>query len=129
MKLQLFNNMRGIIYGNDPKRIGCDTGGILKIGDTDVKISAGEEAVMPTLLHGGTGLFKATYTDTNGKVYNLEAVTIRGGRIEAPPPVKVELMELRFRADRAEEEREALREKTRELENIFDTNSLNFLIR
>jgi hypothetical protein len=84
---------------------------------------------MPTLIHGGTGLFKATYTDTNGKVYNLESVTIRGGRIEAPPPVKVELMELRFRADRAEEEREALREKTRELENIFDTNSLNFLIR
>ena len=129
MRLQLFNNMKGLIYGSDPKRIGCDTSGLLKIGATEVKISAEEEAIMPPLLHGGTGLFEATYTDNAGRVYTLEPVTIRSGRIEAPPPVKVELMELRFRADRAEEENEALREKIRELENIFDTNSLNFLIR
>lgn len=129
MRLQLFNNMRGLIYGNDPKRIGCDVSGFLRIKETEVKISAEEDAIMPTLLHGGTGLFEATYTDNAGRVYTLEPVTVRSGRIEAPPSVKVELMELRFRADRTDEENEALREKIRELENIFDTNSLNFLIR
>ena len=129
MRLQTFNNFKGLIYGSDPKRIGCDISGVLKIGETEVKISAEEDAIMPPLLHGGTGMFEATYTDNAGMVYTLEPVTVQGGRIEAPPPVKVELMELRYRADRAEEECEALREKIRELENIFDTNSLNFLIR
>lgn len=28
MKLQTFNNKKGLIYGNDPKRIGCDIEGM-----------------------------------------------------------------------------------------------------
>lgn len=129
MRLQTFKNMRGLIYGNDPKRIGCDKSGVLKIGETEVTISAEEDAIMPTLFYGGTGLFEATFTDSEGNEYDLEPVTIRGGRIEAPPKIQVELMELRYRADRAEEECEDLRAKTYELERIFDTDSLNFLIR
>ena len=34
MKITTFNNMKGLIHGADPKRIGCDLGGILKIGTT-----------------------------------------------------------------------------------------------
>ena len=122
MRVQLFNNKTGLIHGNDPKRIGCDASGILKIGATEVCIVAGEDAVMPTLLHGGTGRLEATFTDILGSIYRLDTVTVRGGRIEAPPPVKVELMELRIRADEAEE-------RLRVLEGIFDTNALNFLIK
>lgn len=32
MIIQTFKNMKGIIYGEDPKRIGCDKSGVLKIG-------------------------------------------------------------------------------------------------
>lgn len=84
---------------------------------------------MPLLFYGGTGDYDATFTDAFGRVYNLEKVAVRGGRITPPPPTAVEIMELRCRADAAEDECEALRERIRELENIFDTNSLNFLIK
>ena len=36
---KLFNNKKGLIYGNDVKRIECDREGVLKIGDTDIEIS------------------------------------------------------------------------------------------
>ena len=129
MKIQTFKNMKGLIHGNDPKRIGCDKEGVLKIGNTEVPVSPGVDSIMPTLFHGGTGDYEATFTDKNGKVYELDKVAVRGGRIAPPPPTAVEIMELRCRADAAEEECEALRAKIRELESIFDTNSLNFLIK
>lgn len=121
--------MKGLIHGSDPKRIGCDKEGVLKIGNTEVTISPGADSIMPTLFHGATGDYEATFTDSHGKVYHLGKVAVRGGRIAPPPPTAVEIMELRCRADAAEDECEALREKIRELENIFDTNSLNFLIK
>ena len=129
MRIQTFKNMKGIIYGADQKRIGCDKAGVLKIGAEEIKISAGNDEVMPLLFHGGTGDYDATFAAEDGKIYDLEKVEVRSGRISAPPPVAAELMELRIRADEAEDERDALREKISELENIFDTNSLNFLIR
>lgn len=129
MKLTTFRNMKGLIHGGDPKRIGCDKAGILKIGATEVSITPEEDAIMPMLFHGATGDYNATFTDKEGRVYNLEKVAVRGGRIALPSPTEVEIMELRCRADAAEEECEALRDKIRELENIFDTNSLNFLIK
>lgn len=122
MKIQTFLNMKGIIHGNDPKRIGCDKSGILKIGTTEIKISSEEDAIMPLLFHGTTGDYNATFTDEEGKVYELEKVAVRGGRIEPPSATAVEIMELRVRADKAEEDIHVL-------ENIFDTNSLNFLIK
>jgi hypothetical protein len=84
---------------------------------------------LPLLFHGGTGDYDATFTDVCGRVYNLGKVAVRGGRIAPPSPTSVEIMELRCRADIAEDECEALRKEIRELRNIFDTNSLNFLIK
>ena len=129
MKITTFNNRKGLIHGSDPKRIGCDKDGVLRIGQTEVSISSKGDSILPLLINGATGDYEATFTDICGMVYNLEKVAIRGGRIAPPSPVSVELMELRCRADIAEEECERLREEIRELKNIFDTNSLNFLIK
>lgn len=122
MKLTLFKNMKGLIHGNDPKRIRCDVRGVLKIGKTEVSIIPTEDSIMPMLFQGCTGDYDATFTTSDGKVYNLEKVAVRGGWIQPPPPTTVELMELRCRTDAAEE-------RIEELEGIFDTNSLNFLIK
>ena len=122
MKITTFKNMKGLIHGGDPKRIGCDKAGVLKIGKTEVNISPGEDSIMPMLFNGCTGDYDATFTTPGGEVYKLEKVAVRDGWIKSPPPTTVELMELRLRADKAEE-------KLEELSNIFDTNSLNFLIK
>lgn len=129
MKIQTFLNMKGIIHGSDPKRIGCEKSGILKIGNTEIKISGEEDAVMPSLFHGISGDYDATFTDEEGNVYTLEKVAVRGGRIEPPPATAVEIMDLRCRTDKAEAERDFLREEIHRLDKIFDTDSLNFLIR
>ncbi len=129
MKVQTFKNMKGIIYGSDPKRIGCDKAGVLKIGSEAIKISSGKDVVMPLLFNGCTGDYAATFTDTEGNTFVLETVAVRSGWISAPSQTAAELMELRCRVDEAEDECEALREELHELSQIFDTNSLNFLIR
>lgn len=129
MKIQTFKNLKGLIHGSDPKRIGCDIEGILRIGATEINISPGADSIMPMLFHGATGNYEATFTDKHGIVYNLERVAVRSGWIQPPPETTVELMDLRCRADEAEEERDTLRDQIRELSEIFDTNSLNFLIR
>jgi hypothetical protein len=128
MKIQTFRNGKGLIHGPDPKRIGCDKKGVLKIGNTEISISPEADSVMPLLFHGANADYNATFTTDEGRVYILEKVAVRGGHISTPPQTTLEIMELRCRADEAEAECEALREKIRELENLFDTNSLNFLI-
>ena len=129
MKITTFKNMKGIIHGGDPKRIGCATDGVLKIGKTEIIVSSTEESILPILFFGGTGDYDATFTDINGQTYTLDKVSVRNGRIEPPSPTEAEIIELRSRADIAEDECEDLREEIRNLKNIFDTNSLNFLIR
>lgn len=129
MRIQTFRNMKGIIHGTDAKRIGCDKSGVLTIGNTEIHISHEEDAVLPSLFHGTTGDYDATFTDSEGMVYTLAKVAVRGGRIFPPSPTDVEIMELRCRADRAEAERDALQARVYELEHIFDTDSLNFLIK
>lgn len=129
MRLTTFKNNKGLISGDDPKRIGCDKGGVLRIGDHEIRISPGSEAVMPILFGGSNGIYKATFTDEMHQVYDLDRVTIKGGRITPPSQTAAELMELRHRVDELEAAYETLYEKTRELENQFDTNSLNFLIK
>ncbi len=129
MKIQTFNNMKGIIHGSDPKRIGCDKSGVLTIGNTEIKISHQEDAIMPSLFHGISGDYNAIFTDSEGNIYHLAKVAVRGGRIEPPSATAVELMELHCRADIAEAERDALAKRVWELEHIFDTDALNFLIR
>ena len=122
MKITLFKNMKGLIHGGDPKRIACDKAGTLKIGKVEVNISPGEDSIMPMLFSGCSGEYEATFTTSVGVAYKLEKVTVRGGWIAPPPPTTVELMELRCRVD-------AVEEKAEELSNIFDTDSLNFLIK
>lgn len=128
MKIQLFNNNKGLIHGNDPMRIGCDREGVLKIGDTEIKISK-EDSTLPLLFHGQTGDYNATFADKDGLVYELKRVAVRGGRIASPPPEVVEIMELQCKIEAMERECSGLRSKIRALETIFDTNSLNFLIK
>jgi hypothetical protein len=129
MKIQLFNNGKGLIHGDDPKRIGCNVGGTLKIGTAQIKISHNEETVMPMLFNGTSGKHNASFTSDAGCVYQLERVTVKGGRIVPPSQTSVELMELRCRAEALEERCAYLEDKVRELDNIFDTDSLNFLIK
>ena len=126
MKITLFKNGKGLIHGDNPKRIACDKEGVLKIGTTEVNVSG--TSIMPLLFHGVTGDYKATFT-TGSEVYELEKVAVRGGWIAPPPSTAVEIMELRCRAEEAEAKVGLLEEKIQELANIFDTDSLNFLIR
>ena len=129
MKIQLFKNQKCLIHGADAKRISADIAGTLTIGSTAINISPGIESVMPLLFNGCTGEYKATFTSQLGNVYELERVSVRGGRIVPPPQTAVELMELRSRVDALEDKCETLENENRELRNIFDTNSLNFLIK
>lgn len=129
MRLQVFNNKRGIIYGNDPKRICSDRDGTLKIGSTEIILSPEKSQVMPVLFHGATGAYNATFTDSAGNVYNLEKVTVQTGRIVAPSETKAEIMELHCLLDEANGKADRLQEKVCELEGIFDTDALNFLIK
>ncbi len=129
MKIQTFNNKKGLIYGTDTRRISCNREGVLKIGTTEVNVSPDTESIMPVLVNGCTGVYKATFTDKFGDVYELEKVTIKGGRIESPPQTAIEFMELRCRLEEIEAGCERMREQLHELSNIFDTNSLNFLIK
>lgn len=128
MKIQTFNNMKGLIYGSDPKRIGCDKDGVLRIGSTEIPISAGKDEMMPSLFNGSDGDYSASY-EAEGKVYDLGKVSVRGGRISAPPQSAVEIAELRYRADKAEAEIDDLKAEIEYLKGIFDTNALNFLIK
>lgn len=128
MKLQTFKNGKGLIYGADAKRIGCDKEGILKIGSVEIKISAEAESVMPMLFNGSSGVYSATFTDKRGDVFDLGRVTIRGGRLDPPPQTAVEFMELRCMLEALEKKCNDMQKDITELKNIFDTNSLNFLI-
>ena len=127
MKIQLYKNGGGLICGADNKRISCSISGILKVGSAEVKVCDGE-TIMPLLFNGSTGDYNATFTTDLGNIYELGRVSIRGGRIEPPSKTAVEIMELKCRVDSLEAECEALRAETRRLSNIFDTDSLNFLI-
>lgn len=128
MKITTFSNMKGLIHGADPKRIGCEQGGVLTIGSTEVSITPGVDSILPLLANGGTGNYEAVFVDELGTQYDLGVVEVRSGRIAPPPPTAVEIMELRVRADEADRRYDMLLEEVQRLANIFDTNSLNFLI-
>lgn len=120
--------MKGLIHGSDAKRIKSDVGGTLKVGIAEVSVVPGE-TIMPLLFQGATGDYHATFTDTEGRAYDLGKVEVRSGRINPPTATAVEIMELRCKSEILEAENEALRNEILELRNIFDTNSLNFLIK
>lgn len=129
MKIQLFKNNKGLIHGPNPKRITCDVGGTLKIGSTEIVVPFDVEAIVPVLFNGCTGVYNATFTSTLGNVYELERVSIKGGRIVPPSQQSVEMMELMCRVDSLEDKCKSLEEENRRLANIFDTDALNFLIK
>ena len=129
MKIQFFKNGKGLIHGDDPKRIRSDIEGTLKIGTAEIKIAPGVESIMPSLFNGYTGYYEASFISSIGNVYEIEKVAIKGGRIVPPSQTTIELMELRCRADVLESAVEAMAQKILELDNIFDTDSLNFLIK
>ena len=129
MVIQTFKNKTGLIFGGDPMRIGGKEKGVLKIGNTEIDVAPEKESILPLLFNGCTGEYHATFTDSNGTVYDLGKVAVRGGRIAPPHPMAIEIAELRFRTEAAEEECRALREEVRLLAQVFDTNSLNFLIK
>lgn len=129
MKIQIFKNNKGLIYGADPKRITCDIGGVLKIGTANIEVKADKENIFPLLFNGGTGKYKASFTSEAGIVYELAVVTVKGGRVIPPSAVEVELMELRCGYEALETECAEMREEISQLKNIFDTNSLNFIIK
>lgn len=129
MKIQLFKNNKGLIHGSDPKRMTCDVGGVLRIGTTEIPIVLDVEAVVPVLFNGCTGVYNATFTSSLGNVYELEKVSIKGGRIVPPSQQAVENMELRCRCDDLEDRCSMLEAENKRLANIFDTDALNFLIK
>lgn len=129
MHIQTFMNHKGLIHGRNTKRIRCEKGGILTIGATDIEVPRGGETILPILFHGATGSYTATFVTEDGEAYDLGKVEVRNGRLVPPSAVQVELMDLRARTDLLEIENKALKEKVDELDHIFDTNSLNFLIR
>lgn len=126
MNIQRLKNGKGLIYGHDPKRIECDIKGVLKIGSAEINIS-GEE-IMPVLVNGSSGERKATFTSELGHIYDLGKVTIKAGRLVSPSQATIEKVEMQCRIDLLEDRCKAMEEKLLELSNIFDTNSLNFLI-
>ena len=121
MNITLFKNKKGLIHGTDPRRISCDRTGILLIGKTEIEVTSDGHAVLPMLFYGATGEFAASFTEEDGTQYDLGKVIVRGGWIQPPAPEAVELMELRVRADEAED-------RLAVLEGLFDTNALNFMI-
>ena len=120
MKITVFKNGRGVLYGADPTRIG-GAAGILRIGGTEIEVSAEGESVMPMLFYGGTGRYASVFTASDGTVYDLGKITVRGGWAEPADETSAALAELRSRLEAAEEKIEAL-------EGVFDTNGLNFII-
>lgn len=129
MKIQTFMNLKGLIHGRDPKRIESDKDGVLKIGSTEISVMNGGSTIMPELFHGATGNYTATFTDADNVVYDLGKVEVRNGRIAPPHHTAVEIASLRSRVDIITRENAKLKEKVAKLENVFDTDALNFLIK
>ena len=84
---------------------------------------------MPLLFNGCDGDYHATFATSDGEGYDLGTVSVRGGRIATPPASAVEIADLRCRLDEAETEMQTMKENIQELFQMFDTNSLNFLIK
>lgn len=125
MIIQTFKNKKGLIFGEDPRIIDCSMEGVLRIGATPINVIPGKLNTLPEIANGN---YKATFTTSKGDTYEIERVSVRGGRIVQPSKETLELMELRCRLDELETKLEFQEQKIHDLENIFDTNSLNFLI-
>ena len=129
MIIQLFNNKNFLIHGDDNKRLICERAGTLRIGNTEIPIKANEECVLPSLFFGASADFKTTFTTVDGVEYDGGKVSVRCGRVLAAPSERVEIMGLHVRCDEAEKRLKYVEEELDILKRIFDTNSLNFIIK
>ena len=129
MKIQLFLDKTGLIHGTDTGKITASVDGTLTIGREKIEIKAHEDSTLPKLLGGSIGVCEAHFDAATGEKYTLNSVSVRGGYIVPPNALVAEIMELKRRADEAEKACREMRKKIHELEHIFDTNSLNFLIK
>ena len=120
MRITILKNGRGVLCGDDPRRIG-GAEGVLRIGTAEIDVPAQGEAVMPMLFYGCTGSYAAEFIASDGTRYDLGKVTVRGGWAEPADETTAALATLLCRMEAAEE-------KIRVLEGVFDTNSLNFIV-
>lgn len=129
MIIQLFNNKNFLVHGADNKRLTCERSGTLRIGDAEIPVKANEENVLPPLFFGASADFKASFVTADGDIYDGGKVSIRSGRLLSAPPEKVEMMELHIRCDEAEKRLKIAEKDLDKLKKLFDTNSLNFIIK
>lgn len=66
MRITVFNNKKGLIHGDDPKRIFSEKAGVLCVGKTEITLAADEESLMPMLFYGATGNYEATLRTARG---------------------------------------------------------------
>lgn len=130
MHIQTFNNGTGVIFGDDIKRICAKSDGLLTICGTNISVSKDSPSILPVLGYGCTGRYPAIFAPSNSEiVYDLGYINVSKGRIVPLTETEAEIAELRCRADEKDREICLLKRQFEELSNIFDTNSLNFLIK
>ena len=129
MRIQTFTNKKGLIWGDDPLHVECDKSGVLKIGTNKIDVVADVSTPLPILCGGYSCPALATFTTEDGAIYNLRNVHIKAGRLTPPPEDVVTSMELMLQIEDLFRISTRLNERIEELSKIFDTNSLNFLIK
>jgi hypothetical protein len=128
MKIQTFNDGTGIIYGDSPSILTCEISGVLNIGGTEFTIDSERETHIPQLFNAASGNFKAEYI-TEKKTYTLRKIKVKRGFIEPPSDDVVEMTYLKARVDEVDRKCEKVLAEVARLDKLFDTNSLNFLIK
>ena len=126
MLIRTFHNNEAVICGKDSMRIRSKNEGILSLCGLDLSVSS-IPTVLPVIANGNTGTYSATFT-SNGITFNLKKVVVRNGRISPLSELEADVVELQIRADEKDNEILTLKKEIEKLQNIFDTNSLNFLI-
>lgn len=125
MKIHLFNDKTGVIGGFSPYTLRSDKDGLLKIGGKVINILPDTPAKIPPLTDD---TYNAVFESADGITYDLGRITIHNGGVVASKTYTAREIELRHALDKAENKIAELIERVDALENIFDTNSLNFLI-
>lgn len=128
MILILFNNSKGIVQYDESNKLASAHAGVLKIGDGIVTIQAKTQTELPILCNGKTGEFAATFTDENGKVYNLFNVHLVDGRIAAPSAELEQFVSLYIKAQSCDRMIERLQQEKQEAINALNNHPLKYLI-
>ena len=124
MRIHLFNNGTAVISGLNPKTLVADKPGTLRIGCSSFAVLDLKETVIPRMTDG---CYTASFISEDGKEYRVGYISVHNGGIVAARTSENELL-LHHELDRANEKIEELTAKVAELEKIFDTDSLNFLL-